>query len=45
VSWIWVGFYVTLFGTFICLVPPKVKMQYMRTETVGYVQKHAPVIE
>ncbi|MCC6344993.1 MAG: heme lyase CcmF/NrfE family subunit [Bryobacterales bacterium] len=45
VSWIWVGFYVTLFGTFICLVPPKVKMQYMRTETVGYVRKHAPVTE
>ncbi len=45
VSWIWAGFYVTLIGTFICLVPPKVKMQYMRTETVGYVRKHAPVTE
>jgi cytochrome c-type biogenesis protein CcmF len=43
VTWIWVGFYTLIIGTLVCLVPPKVKMQYMRTETVGYVQKHAPV--
>jgi len=43
VTWIWVGFYALIFGTLVCLVPPKVKMQYMKTETVGYVQKHAPV--
>ncbi len=39
VSWIWVGFATLLLGTGICLVPPKVKMQYARTEVVGYVEK------
>ena len=43
VSWIWVGFYTMLFGTIICLIPAKVKMQHMKTETVGYVKKNAPV--
>ncbi len=43
VSWLWIGFYVLLGGTLICLVPPKVKMQYLRTETVGIVKQHAPV--
>ncbi|HUQ91667.1 MAG TPA: heme lyase CcmF/NrfE family subunit [Bryobacteraceae bacterium] len=43
VSWIWVGFCTLLIGSIICLIPSKVKMQYMRTETVGYIQKHAPV--
>jgi cytochrome c-type biogenesis protein CcmF len=35
VSWIWVGFWVVLFGTIICLVPSKVKYSYARTEVVG----------
>jgi cytochrome c-type biogenesis protein CcmF len=35
VSWIWVGFLVVLVGTLICLVPPKVRMQYARTQVVG----------
>ncbi|HWR54132.1 MAG TPA: heme lyase CcmF/NrfE family subunit [Bryobacteraceae bacterium] len=35
VSWIWVGFFVVLVGTVICLVPPKVRMQYARTQVVG----------
>ncbi len=43
VSWIWIGFWVLMAGTLICLVPPKVKMQYLRTETVGYVKQNAPV--
>ena len=43
VSWIWVGFYTMLIGTIICLIPAKVKMQHMKTETVGYVKKNAPV--
>ncbi|MBI3683198.1 MAG: heme lyase CcmF/NrfE family subunit [Acidobacteria bacterium] len=43
VSWIWVGFVTMIAGTIICLIPPKVRMQYARTEVVGYVQKHAPV--
>ncbi|MFN8687906.1 MAG: heme lyase CcmF/NrfE family subunit [Acidobacteriota bacterium] len=37
VSWIWVGFWVVLFGTIICLVPSKIKYSYARTEVVGAV--------
>jgi len=43
VSWIWLGFVTLLFGTLVCLIPSKVKMQYVRTEVVGYVEKHATV--
>ena len=43
VSWIWIGFWVLLAGTWICLVPSKVKMQYARTEVLGVATKHAPV--
>jgi cytochrome c-type biogenesis protein CcmF len=43
VSWIWIGFWVLLFGTLICLVPNKVKLQYARTEVVGMVKKNVPV--
>ena len=32
-----------LFGTLTCLVPSKVKMQYARTEVVGYTKKNATV--
>jgi len=35
VSWIWVGFLVLVAGTMVCLVPPKVPMQYARTQVVG----------
>ncbi len=41
VSWIWIGFWVLLVGTLICLVPPKMRLQYARTEVVGVVGKHA----
>src|SRR5262249_304562 len=41
VSWIWIGGLVLIGGTFVCLVPSKVKMQYARTEVVGYTKKHA----
>ncbi len=34
---------VVLGGTLICLVPSKIKMQYARTQVVGYTKKHAPV--
>ena len=27
----------------VCLVPAKVKLQYARTEVVGYAKKNAPV--
>ena len=44
VSWIWIGFWVVLAGTWICLIPPKVKLQYARTEVVGIAaRQHAPV--
>jgi cytochrome c-type biogenesis protein CcmF len=43
VSWIWVGGLVLIGGTFICLIPSKVKMQYARTTVVGYTRKHVPV--
>jgi cytochrome c-type biogenesis protein CcmF len=43
VSWIWIGGLVLIGGTFICLIPSKVKMQYARTQVVGYTKKHATV--
>ena len=43
VSWIWIGTLVLIFGTLICLVPSKVKMQYARTEVVGYTKANATV--
>jgi cytochrome c-type biogenesis protein CcmF len=35
VSWIWIGFWVLVGGTLICLVPPKQRLQYARTQVVG----------
>jgi len=43
VSWIWIGGLVLIGGTFTCLIPSKVKMQYARTEVLGYTKKHATV--
>jgi cytochrome c-type biogenesis protein CcmF len=43
VSWIWIGTLVLVGGTFICLIPSKVKMQYARTQVVGYTSKNVPV--
>jgi cytochrome c-type biogenesis protein CcmF len=43
VSWIWIGGLVLIGGTFICLVPSKVKMQYARTQVVGITKKHVTV--
>jgi cytochrome c-type biogenesis protein CcmF len=42
VTWIWAGYWVLLFGSLICLVPAKVKMQYARTEVVGVSTKNVP---
>jgi cytochrome c-type biogenesis protein CcmF len=42
VTWIWAGYWVLLFGSLICLVPAKVKMQYARTEVVGVATKNVP---
>ncbi len=35
VDWIWIGFGVLFFGTLICLVPSKLRLQYPRTQVVG----------
>jgi cytochrome c-type biogenesis protein CcmF len=35
VSWIWVGFFVVLFGTLVCLVPSKHRLTFARTEVIG----------
>jgi len=35
VSWIWIGYWVLLTGSLICLIPAKVRLQYARTEVVG----------
>jgi cytochrome c-type biogenesis protein CcmF len=43
VSWIWLGFWIVLFGTIICLIPSKVRYQYARTEVVGLASKPAKV--
>jgi len=36
VSCLWIGYWVLLFGTLICLIPAKVRLQYARTEVVGF---------
>ncbi len=41
VSWIWLGYWVVLFGTLICLVPSKSRLQYPRTEVVGVASRVA----
>jgi len=43
VDWIWVGGLVLIGGTLICLVPSKIKMQYARTEVVGFAKKQVQV--
>ncbi|MGA8025883.1 MAG: cytochrome c-type biogenesis CcmF C-terminal domain-containing protein [Bryobacteraceae bacterium] len=43
VSCIWVGYWVLLFGTLICLIPSKVRLQYARTEVVGIASTPATV--
>jgi cytochrome c-type biogenesis protein CcmF len=43
VSWIWIGYWVMLSGTLICLVPAKVKFSYARTQIVGIGEKHVTV--
>lgn len=46
VSWIWAGFWVLVVGTLICLVPPKQRLQYPRTQVVGLTSnKHKDYVE
>jgi cytochrome c-type biogenesis protein CcmF len=39
VSWIWIGYWVVLAGTVICLIPSKTKMVYPRTEVLAVSDK------
>ena len=41
VSWIWIGFWVLLTGTIVCLIPSKVRLSYAKTQIVGVTRKHA----
>jgi cytochrome c-type biogenesis protein CcmF len=43
VSWVWIGYWVLLAGTIICLIPSKVKLAYARTQVVGITKKHVTV--
>jgi cytochrome c-type biogenesis protein CcmF len=43
VDCIWAGYWVLLFGTIICLIPGKVRLQYARTEVVGIASAPATV--
>jgi len=43
VSCIWVGYWVLLSGTIICLIPSKVRLHYARTEVVGIATTPATV--
>src|SRR5579884_706313 len=43
VSWIWIGYWVVLSGTLICLVPSKSRLVYPQTEVVGIAGTHEQV--
>jgi cytochrome c-type biogenesis protein CcmF len=43
VSWIWMGYWVVLAGTIICLIPNKVRLVYPRTEVVTVTASQAKV--
>jgi cytochrome c-type biogenesis protein CcmF len=45
VSWIWIGYWVVLFGTIICLTPSKSKLIFPRMEVVGIAEKHVRIEE
>jgi cytochrome c-type biogenesis protein CcmF len=42
-TWVWMGYFVILFGTLICLTPTKTRMVWPRMEVVGIAGKHAKV--
>ncbi|MEQ1886034.1 MAG: heme lyase CcmF/NrfE family subunit [Bryobacteraceae bacterium] len=41
VSWIWIGYWVVLIGTVICLVPSKQRLVYPRTEVLAVERQEA----
>jgi cytochrome c-type biogenesis protein CcmF len=44
-TWVWMGYFVVLFGTLICLTPSKSRLVWPRTEVVEIAGKHAQVEE
>ena len=43
VSWIWMGYWILLIGTLICLTPSKIRLQYAKTQIVGIGKRNVPV--
>ncbi|MCX6637896.1 MAG: heme lyase CcmF/NrfE family subunit [Acidobacteria bacterium] len=43
VSWVWVGFWVVMFGSVVCLVPAKQRLDYPRTQVLAVKGAYAPV--
>ena len=43
VSWVWIGFWVVMFGSAVCLVPAKQRLDYPRTQVVAVKGGYAPV--
>ena len=41
VSWIWIGFWVLIFGTLVCLVPSKARTETVRLELRSVAEKYA----
>jgi len=42
VSWVWIGYWVVLIGTLICMIPSKTKLVFPRTQVVGIAEKKEP---
>ncbi len=42
VSWIWIGFWVLLGGTLVCLIPSKARLQFARTAVVEVAARKVP---
>ena len=45
VSCIWAGYWILLFGTLVCLMRGKVRLQYARTEVIGFASKPVATVE
>ena len=43
VTWIWIGFLVLVFGTFVCLVPNRVRPRNGRKDSAGVSESYATV--
>jgi cytochrome c-type biogenesis protein CcmF len=45
VSWIWIGFWVLMIGTIVCLIPSKQRLAFARTQVVGVTSKKYVEVE